>query len=171
MPADFPRLADVTLNWRVAAFSGLVALVAGLAFGLLPAWQMRRLSLLEVLTEDSLAPVGMARRSTVGRARALIMAGQVAIAAFLLVGAALLGRTFTSLWTTDRGYQPANMLTMRVMMPDRLFKPEARTLVLQDVIARVDAMPGVRSSGFPRFFRSAASSRCTASSCHAATVK
>jgi predicted permease len=148
MPADFPRLADVTLDWRIAALSGLIALAAGLAFGLLPAWQMRRLSLLEVLTEDSLAPVGIAGRSLVGRTRALIMAGQVAIASFLLVGAVLLGRTFTSLWTADRGYQPANMLTMRVMMPDRLFKAEARSLLLGDLMARIDAMPGVRSSGF-----------------------
>ena len=107
LPADFPRLTDVTLDARVIVFSSVVALLAGLAFGLLPAWQVRRLSLVEVLTEDSLAPIGIARRSSVGRMRALIMTGQVAVAAFLLVGAALLGRTFAALWTVDQAMSPS----------------------------------------------------------------
>ena len=115
---------------------------------MLPALQVRRLSLNEVLTEDSLAPVGMAGRSRVGRTRALIMAGQVAVASFLLVGAALLGRTFSALWTTDRGYEPANVLTARVMLPARLFKPDVRASFLRDLLDQVSAMPGVRAAGF-----------------------
>ncbi len=148
LPADFPRLADVSLDARVILFSGAVSLFAGLAFGLLPAWQVRRLSLVSVLTEDSLAPVGIAGRSNVGRTRALIMAGQVAVATFLLVGAALLGRTFVALWNTDRGYEPANVLTARLLMPSRLFKPDVRSTLLRDLIDHVDAIPGVRHAGF-----------------------
>ncbi|HYN10437.1 MAG TPA: ABC transporter permease [Vicinamibacterales bacterium] len=148
LPADFPRLADVSLDWRVMLFSGVVSLLAGLAFGLLPAWQVRRLSLVEVLTEDSLAPVGLAGRSKVGRMRALIMAGQVAVASFLLVGAALLGRTFVALWNTDRGYEPANVMTVRLLLPNRLFKPDVRSGFVRDLLDRVTAIPGVRSAGF-----------------------
>ncbi|HEY7473838.1 MAG TPA: ABC transporter permease, partial [Vicinamibacterales bacterium] len=147
LPADFPRLADVSLDSRVLLFSGGVSVLAGLAVGLLPAWQVRRVSLVEALTEDSLAPVGMAGRSNVGRMRALIMAGQVAIASFLLVGAALLGRTFVSLWHADRGYEPANVLTARLLLPNRLFKPDARASFLRDLLDRVTTMPGVRAAG------------------------
>ena len=148
LPADFPRLTDVKLDARVVLVGSVVSLLAGLAFGLLPAWQVRRLSLVEALTEDSLAPIGMAGRSSVSRMRALIMAGQVAVAAFLLVGAALLGRTFAALWTADRGYEPGNVLTARLLLPDRLMKPEVRSAFLRDLMDRVRAMPGVRSSGF-----------------------
>jgi predicted permease len=148
LPADFPRLTDVTLDLRVMLFCGVVALLAGLAFGLLPAWQVRRLSLVDVLTEDSLAPVGMAGRSSVGRIRALIMAGQIAVAAFLLVGAVLLGRTFAALWTADRGYEPANVLTAQLLLPERVIKPDVRAAFLRDLLDRVRAMPGVRGSGF-----------------------
>lgn len=148
LPADFPRLTDVALDWRVIAFSGVVALLAGFAFGMLPALQVRRLSLVEALTEDSLAPVGLGGRSNVGRMRAVIMAGQIAVASFLLVGAALLGRTFSALWTTDRGYEPANVLTAGLMLPDRLFKPEVRASFLRDLLDQMAATPGVQAAGF-----------------------
>jgi predicted permease len=148
LPADFPRLADVALDPRVILFCTVVALLAGLAFGLLPAWQVRRLSLVDVLTEDSLAPVGLSGRSGIGRTRTLIMAGQIAVAAFLLVGAALLGRTFAALWTADRGYEPANVLTARLLMPVRVLQPDVRVAFLRDLLDRVRTMPGVRSAGF-----------------------
>ncbi len=148
LPADFPRLTDVALDWRVIAVSGVVALLAGFAFGMLPALQVRRLSLVEALTEDSRAPVGLGGRSNVGRMRAVIMAGQIAVASFLLVGAALLGRTFSALWTTDRGYEPANVLTARLMLPDRLFKPEVRASFLRDLLDQMAATPGVQAAGF-----------------------
>jgi predicted permease len=148
LPADFPRLKDIAVDWRVMLFSGGVAFVAGLAFGMLPALQVRRVTLVEALTEDGLAPVGAAGRTNVGRTRALIMVGQVAIASVLLVGAALLGRTFAALWNSDRGYEPSNVLTARLLMPDRLFSPETRAVFLRDLLARVAAMPDVGSAGF-----------------------
>ena len=148
LPADFPRLQDIAVDWRVIVFSSVVAVAAGLAFGVLPALQVRRLALVEALTEDSLAPVGTAGRSSVGRTRALIMIGQVAVASVLLVGAALLGRTFVALWNSDRGYEPVNVLTARLLMPDRLFSKESRAAFVRDLLDRIATMPGVRSAGF-----------------------
>jgi predicted permease len=148
LPADFPRLQDIAVDWRVIVFSSVVAVAAGLAFGVLPALQVRRLTLVEALTEDSLAPVGTAGRSSVGRTRASIMIGQVAVASVLLVGAALLGRTFVALWKSDRGYEPGNVLTARLLMPDRLFSKESRAAFVRDLLDRIATMPGVRSAGF-----------------------
>ena len=60
-----------------------------------------------------MAPVGAGRRSRTAQARLLIMAGQVAIACVLLVGASLLGRSFVALLNADRGYDPSGVLTAR----------------------------------------------------------
>ena len=148
LPDDFPRVTEVTLDQRVLAFAAATAVFAGLAFGMLPAIQTRRLNLVSTLTEDSLAPVGGGRRSTVGRLRALIMTGQVAAATVLLIGAALLARTFVALWNADRGYEPKHVLTAILIMPDRSFTPAARTAFLRDLLARLETMPGVTAAGF-----------------------
>jgi hypothetical protein len=94
LPADFPRLQDVAVDWRVATLALVGAVAASLLFGSLPASLARRLNLVEALTEDSLAPVGASLRTRVSRTRSIIMVGQVAVAALLLVGAALLTRSF-----------------------------------------------------------------------------
>ncbi len=148
LPADFPRVSDIVVDWRVMGFAAVMSLVAGMLFGLLPVWHMRRLRLVDALLEDGQAPVGLSGRTAVGRLRVAIMIGQVAAAAVLLVGAGLLGRSFSALWDVDRGYDPANVLTARVPMPDRGFTPARRAEVMRELSARVRAMPGVRDVGF-----------------------
>jgi predicted permease len=148
LPDDFPRLADVGIDLGVLGFATVSALSAGLAFGVLPALQTRRLNLVSTLTEDSLAPVGAGRRSTVGRLRALIMVGQMAVATVLLVGAALLVRTFVALWQADRGYEPSHVLTAALVLPDRSFQPAARMAFLRDALARLETTAGVTAAGF-----------------------
>ena len=117
LPADFPRLDAIAIDVRVVAFAIGLALVTGVLFGLIPLLQARRLDLVAALAEDGLAPVGGGTRSRTARVRAVIMAGQVAITCVLLVGAALLGRSFVALLHADRGYDPANVLTARLIMP------------------------------------------------------
>ena len=85
----------------------MMSLCAGMLFGLLPVWQVWRVRLVDALSEDSQAPVGLSIRTSVGRLRMGIIVGQVAAASVLLVGALLLGRSFSSLWNADRGYEPS----------------------------------------------------------------
>ncbi len=148
LPSDFPRVNEIVMDWRVVAFAATASVVAGLLCGLLPVWQARRLRLVDVLTEDGQAPVGLSRRTAVGRLRLGILIGQIAAATVLLTGAALLGRSFTALWQADRGYQPLNALTARVPMPDPPFSPARRADVLAQVLARLRDTPGVRHAGF-----------------------
>lgn len=143
LPADFPRLDDITIDARAAAFAIGVSLVAGLAFGLAPALRARRLSLVQSLNEDGLAPAGVGLRSRTARARALIMIGQVAIAAILLVGSALLVRSFVALLSVDPGYDRSSLLTARVPLPDRAYDPVRRALFLTSLLDRVRTLPGV----------------------------
>ncbi len=143
LPADFPRLDDVTLDWRIAAFALMAALVSTLVFGLYPALTTRRVNLVEVLSEDSLAPVASGLRSRLGRTRAFVMAAQVAVAALLLVGASLLTRSFIALLNVDRGYEPRNVLTAEIPLPDRLYTGARRAALLDTLIDRLRATPGV----------------------------
>jgi putative ABC transport system permease protein len=148
LPADFPRATDVALDLRVLGCAVLVSLVASIAFGLLPALQARRLNLVESLTEDSLAPVGGGSRSKTARARMLIMAGQVAVASVLLIGASLLIRSFVALLNADRGYVASNVLTARVPTPAPVYTDARRATIIRGVLERLHHTPGVTEAAF-----------------------
>lgn len=148
LPADFPRVRDVVIDLRAVLFAGLMSLVAGMLFGLLPVWQVWRVRLVDALSEDSQAPVGLSIRTSVGRLRMGIIVAQVAAASVLLVGALLLGRSFSALWNADRGYEPSNVLTVRVVMPDRRFTPQARLDAMRQLIERSRSLQGVAAVGF-----------------------
>jgi predicted permease len=148
MPADFPRLDAVAIDAGVAAFAVLLALATSIACGLMPALHAGRVNLVEALTEDGQAPIGGSGRSRAARARLVIMAGQIAVACVLLVGAALLTRSFVAMIAADRGYNPTNVLTARVPMPSFAYTPQRRAAVLAAVAERLRAVPGVRHAAF-----------------------
>ena len=76
------------------------------------------------------------------------MSSQVAVAAVLLVGAVLLGRSFVELLRADRGYDPEHVLTARVMMTDRAMTAARRREVFEEILARVGRVAGVRHAAF-----------------------
>jgi predicted permease len=147
LPADFPRAAHIGIDAGVAAFAVAISLLTGLCFGLVPARLAARLDLIEALNEDSLAPVGGRLRTSTARVRAVVMGAQVAIACVLLVGAALLTRSFIALLHADRGFDPANVLTVQVPMPEPAFPSARRSQLLDTLLARVTAVPGVAGAG------------------------
>ena len=147
LPADFPRVADVIVDVPVVIFTVLLAVAAGMAFGVLPAWTVRKLNLTEAFAADGSGTViGSGIRSS--RGRMLMMAAQVATACILLVGATLLLRTFANLTGADRGYDPANVLTARLSMPDFAYKPQQRAVLLDQILQRIEATPGVKHAAF-----------------------
>jgi predicted permease len=148
LPSQFPRAADVSMDWRVAAFTALVGIATGLAFGLAPALHARRVDLVSTLNEDASAPVGVSVRTRVARARSAIMAAQIAVACVLLVGAVLLARSFSALASAPRGYDASNVLTCRVVMPDTSFTPAARDNAMRALLARLQSRPEVRRVAF-----------------------
>lgn len=148
LPANFPRLDDLSFDPRIQALAVLLSMCAGLAFGLLPALHATRKDVVPVLVEDSLAPVGTSWRTPLARARALIMAGQVAIACVLLVGGLLLFRSFAALLTAPLGYRPTNLLIARIVLPELDFTPERRLPVLEQTAARLRGTPGVVAAAY-----------------------
>jgi putative ABC transport system permease protein len=143
LPADFPRISDIALDSRVVLVSGLVSLLSSLAFGLVPAVQAYRLAPRSGMVEDAGATGTAFTRSATARLRAGIMAGQVAVACLLLVGAGLLGRTFVAMLQVDRGYDPAHVLTASIATPDGLFTPARRTALVERTLARLRSHPEV----------------------------
>ncbi len=147
LPAGFPRALELSLGLPAAAVAMAAAVAAGLGCALLPAAMARRLDLARALADDSAGSVG-AGRSRVADARALILTGQVAVASVLLVGAVQLGRSFDALSRTDLGFQPSNVLVATLPMPAPGYTPQRRAQVLDAVLARVAALPGVSVAAF-----------------------
>ena len=148
VPSDFPRVDDVTVNATVVSFALFLSVAAGVIFGVLPALQIRRLNLMTPLAEDGTAAVGVGRMTRAGRTRTAIMAGQMAIACVLLVGASLLGRSFFSLLNADRGYNPSGILTARVSLPSSMYSTDRRYAMVRGILDRLASMTNTTSVGF-----------------------
>ncbi len=148
LPADFPRVNDLSMDTTVVMFALLVSMSSSIILGLLPALRIGRLDLVVSLAEDGTSPVGAGVRSRTAQARLLIMAMQVAIACVLLVGASLLGRSFVALLNADRGYDPAGILTARLSLPASMYAPERRYAILDQILSRLAAMPAVSAGAF-----------------------
>ncbi len=145
LPADFPRVDAVAVDWRVMLFALGASIIPSVACGLVPAWHARRIDLVESLSDGGRGAAGW--RTGTGRTRTLIMAGQLAVSCVLLVGAALLARSFAALLHADRGYDPTNVLTARVSMPSG-DSMDRRTALLEGVTERLRSNAGVLEAAY-----------------------
>jgi predicted permease len=146
LPAGFPRVDDIAIDGRVLAFAVALSAVTSVAAGLLPMLQVRRLDLVRAMNEGSLASAG-AGRSRLAVTRLFVVGSQVAVTSVLLIGAALLTRSFVAQASADRGYDPANVVTANVPFPGgRSF--EWRQQARARIIERLKAYPGVTHAAF-----------------------
>ena len=140
-PQSVPRVASISIDGWTMAFTLVVALVTGLLFGLVPALQAGRGNLQTVLREGS-------RGSTSsGRARAVLVASQVALSLVLLIGAGLMLRSFARLQAVDPGFDPDGVLTGRVQLSGQRFRASsAATAFFEQLLDRVEKVPGVEAA-------------------------
>jgi putative ABC transport system permease protein len=143
--AGLPRIGDegvlVGLDWRVLAFTALVAVGTGVLFGLIPALQSSRTDLSTTL-KDSTGRSGATLRHN--KARSTLVVVEVALALVLLVGSALLIRTLVNLRGVEPGYDPKNVLTMRMSLTGaRYAQTSGVEQVLSDGLERLRRLPGV----------------------------
>ena len=139
---------DLRLDYRVLAFTSLVSVGAGIAFGLAPALQASRLDIVTALkTEDALARAG-SRRS---RLRAAFVAAQVTLSVVLLVCAGLFIRSLWSAHAIDPGFRVERALTVPVDLGLLRYKSEEGRVFYRELLARVAAQPGVESASLVRF--------------------
>src|SRR5262249_17304463 len=110
-PANIPRLDQIGIDMKVLAFTLTVSLATGIIFGLGPALQASKPDLNESLKEGGRGTSG-GRRSR--RIRSLLVVSEIALSLVLLIGAGLLIKSFMHLQKFDLGFNPDNLLTMRV---------------------------------------------------------
>ena len=146
LPTGFPRVSEVRLDADVLTASVFVTLAASAVSGLLPAWLGRRDAIIDVLAHDALSTVG-ASGYAASRLRSVVIISQTAVACVLLVSMALLGRSFLNLLRADRGFDPRNVLTARVPLPERSTFAQLET-ALDEVRARLTAVPGIDEVAF-----------------------
>jgi len=145
-PLDFPLTVDISLDWRVMTFSFLISLITGIVFGLAPALQSTRLSLVPVL-KDTTAQGGY-RRS---RLRGSLVVVQLALSLVLLIGAGMVLHALKQLQTQSPGFDPNNALTLSMDLGLQGYdKPKAEQFYRQ-LIARVQSLPGIKSAALTTF--------------------
>ena len=144
-PGDIPRIGEhaaaISLDWRVMGFTLLVSAVTGILFGLIPAFGASHADLGLTLKESG-SRTGTGLRQN--KARAILVVTEMALALVLLVGAALLIRTFTVMRTVNPGFDPHNILTMEMSLTGARFEKTAGTAaVVRAAEQRFAGLPGV----------------------------
>jgi putative ABC transport system permease protein len=142
LPVDTPRLADAHIDWRVLAFTGGLAILTGLLFGLAPALQSSRAALAQSLN----AATRGASASISHRLRSALAIAEVAFAVLLVIAAGLLIRSFMALSRADPGFRAERILTARVT-PNQAFcsDPSRCISFYRELLDRMQAVPGVNS--------------------------
>ncbi|PYV67641.1 MAG: hypothetical protein DMG96_38735 [Acidobacteria bacterium] len=153
-PAGLPRIGEdgsaIGIDWRVLGFTLGVSLLTGILFGLFPAFSASRSDLNSTLKESS-------NRSSTGfregKARSLLVVSEISLALVLLIGAALLIRTYIALHEVDPGFDAHNVLTIEMSLNGPRYQNTAGvTQLLRDGRDRLNALPGVElaAAGFWR---------------------
>ena len=144
MPGNVPRLDEVRIDTTALCFTLLISIFTALLFGLLPALEVSKPDLIQLLKE-------WGRRSTGGlhtRLRSFLVIGQMALALVLLVGSGLLIRSFLRLQRIDLGFNAKNVLTAEIWLPRTQYEaPYQWVDFFEQLCMRVRSLPGVRSVG------------------------
>ncbi|MDP9322179.1 MAG: ABC transporter permease [Acidobacteriota bacterium] len=142
-PTDFPRLDEIRVDARFLIVAALAAVFVGTASGITPAFRGSRVDLAASMQAGGLRSVG----TPGGGMRRILLAVEAALAVVLLVGAALLARSFVQLVRVDGGYDPANVLTADVRLPAAAGTEARRSQLAVSMVERLRALPGVRAAG------------------------
>jgi predicted permease len=144
-PQGIPRLSEVQVDPVVIGFTTGLALLTGLLFGAVPAFQSTRAGVSATLKEG-----GRGALTTRGgaRMRTTLVVAEVALAVTLLAGAGLLIRSFARLASVDPGFEVKPALTFELSLPDSGYAEAARQVAFFDsLLPRLEAIPGVRRAG------------------------
>jgi putative ABC transport system permease protein len=142
LPTDLPFWMKFNLDGRVLGFTAGVTLLTALVFGAAPASQASNVSLNEALKEGGRSASGAARHRTL---RSLVVA-EVALSLVLLIGAGLMTRSFMRLQHTSSGFNPENLLTLRLNLPVAKYDFPQRRAFFQQLLERIRATPGVEAA-------------------------
>jgi putative ABC transport system permease protein len=144
-PSDVPRLDQAAIDWRALLFACAVSVATAMAVGLLPAWRDSADDAVHALQHRLRGGI---RQRASNRITKVLVAAQIAVAVVLLTGAGLFARSFAALMRLDLGFDPRNVLTFHLTLPESRFVTRENRLALVDaVIDRVRRLPDVVGVG------------------------
>jgi predicted permease len=147
-PVDLPRLAGVGLDARMLAFAVVLSLLTAIAFGVVPAMLMARGDMQRPLKESGRGGDGGGARR---RARSTLVVAEIGLAVMLLVGAALLARSFQRLLQQDPGFRSTHAVTAKVELPYS-YADFPKVIDFYDgLLTSLRAQPGVSVAGASNF--------------------
>jgi putative ABC transport system permease protein len=146
-PAELHQIRESSVDGAALGFTFFATLLTGLAAGLIPALQSSRIDLNEALKEGA-RKAGF-RRRWLGRVSPALIIGEMALTLVVLTGAALLVKSYLRVLAVNPGFDPKNLLTLRVQLDldkaqSRPGSPQGRAFY-QEIITRVKALPGVKA--------------------------
>jgi putative ABC transport system permease protein len=144
-PGTLPTGLLFTLDLRVLAFAVAATLLTGIAFGLVPVWQLARTSVSNALQSGGNYSATSGNRKLLGT----VAATQVAAGVMIVAAAMLLIRTLDRLNQVDPGFHADRVLTMHVSLPFNQYKTPERALVFYEAVQKeLASLPGVESVSF-----------------------
>ena len=154
LPTDLPRTSEIAVDGRVLAFTSLVALMTGIVFGLVPLFQTWRVS-----ANDSLKQSGRIVAAGQSRLRGALIAGQVAIAMVLLIGAGLMTKSLWTLLQVSPGFRTEQVLTARLSLPPQytngykfgIGQHRRISTFQRELLGHVRDISGVQSAAFTAY--------------------
>ena len=142
IPAEVPRLAEITLDWNVLLTVLAVSVTVSIAVALIPALVTARPNLQPLLRQTRTTDTP-ARRRALGT----LVAVQIGLAVVLGIGSMLMLRSIWNLQRVDPGFTPSNLLTFRLQTTSKYRAMTTGLPYLEQVTARVAALPGVTDVG------------------------
>jgi putative ABC transport system permease protein len=143
-PRSLPGLQSVHVDLRVLAFTAFLVLLTGMLFGLAPAVAATRRDLNEALKDEGR---GAGQSARGGRLRRILVVAETSLAVVLLIGAGLLIRSFEQLQAVSPGFDPRNLLSVKIDLPGAKYsKPAQNVAFFRQLLDRVRTLPGVESA-------------------------
>jgi len=137
---NLPPASDIGMDWHMLGFALAVSLLTGIVFGLLPALESTRADLNTVLKDGGRWGSGLRQN----KAKASLVISEVSLAMVLLVGSALLIRTFVALYKVDRGFRTNNVITMQTSFTGPKYTKSADLAnATTETLERIRSLPGV----------------------------
>ncbi|MBV9072883.1 MAG: ABC transporter permease [Acidobacteria bacterium] len=147
VPETLPRATEIAIRWPVLLFSVALALVAGIVFGLAPAFESRRMNVTQALRLEGRSATSSVRQT---RARRALVITEFALSLVLMTSATLLLRSFWDLLRVPLGFNAENVISVRTRQPypndpkiDKYATNAQESVFVRELLRRLQALPGV----------------------------
>jgi predicted permease len=144
LPLALPRVEEVGLDARVLIFNAVVSILAGVLFGLAPAFKTAKPNLQQTLNEGGRGASGARHR-----AQDVFVVAEMAMALVLLIGAGLMIRSLMRIWSVDPGFDPHHVVKLSIAIPPPTdTSVDASRSYFRQLHDKIESVPGVQSISF-----------------------